>query len=56
MEEVKQAINSGSLLSVRLAGIRYITYWRSGLGYYASIELSRAGFWSRLAVNKPSSF
>ena len=54
--EVKQVMDNGSLVSVKLSSIRYVTYWRSGLGYYASIEITKVGSWSRLAQCKRSSF
>lgn len=47
LEEVRAAINAGSILSVQFAWIRYITDWsRSSPGFFAGVEIAKQGEWS----------
>jgi len=46
LEEVHEAIEHKKILSVKFAGIRYITEWkRSGPGFFAGINISKSGKW-----------
>ena len=55
LEEVHDAINTGSILSVQLAWIRYITDWsRSGPGFFAGIAIEKTGEWSSSAKRAAS--
>lgn len=47
VEEVHSAIDSGSIMSVEFAWVRYITDWsRSGPGFFAGISIEKRGMWS----------
>lgn len=51
LEEVHSAINDGSILSVKIAWVRYITDWsRSGPGFFAGIRIEKRGHWSSNVV------
>ena len=55
LEEVHTALDSGSVLSVEFAWVRYITDWsRSGPGFFAIISIEKRGRWSETAVRYSS--
>ena len=50
VEEVHSAIDSGSIVSVEFAWVRYITDWsRSGPGFFAGVSIEKKGTWSNTA-------
>ena len=50
VEKVHSAIDSGSIISVDFAWVRYITDWsRSGPGFFAGISIEKRGRWSDTA-------
>jgi len=40
-------LNTGSIVSIKFAWIRYVTEWsRSGPGFFAAINIEKHGVWS----------
>lgn len=54
LNEVHDAIDTGKIVSVDFAWISFVTYWRSGPGYFAGIWIAKKGEWSSLAKRKAS--
>lgn len=55
LDEVHLAISNGSIVSVKVAWIRYITDWtRSGPGFFAGINIEIFGRWSANAASHAS--
>jgi len=48
LDDVHQAIGNNNIVDVQFSWAKYLIIWmRSGPGYYAGINITRIGFWSR---------
>ena len=46
--DVHDAITKGEIISVKIAWVKFLLRWRqSGPGFYAGINVSKQGTWSR---------
>ena len=51
LEDVHQALARGEITSVKFSWVKFITHWsRSGLGFYAGVDISKKGYWSPAVV------
>ena len=55
LDDVHHALGSNAVLDVQFAWARYIVSWtRSGPGYFAGINISKRGRWSRIVCQAAS--
>lgn len=54
-EEVHSAFSSNSIVSVEFAWVKY-KLWKKAPGYYAAINITRKGEWSKKIKNRSSTF
>ena len=55
LDDVHTAILENKIVSVKFSWCKYkITWYRSGPGYYAGINVSRIGDWSRSVIRSQS--